>query len=121
MTNDKISNKKSTYSANELKELFLDGSPEGFSLVYDLYSASVYGFVFTTLIVKEEAGVILSEVFMKAYQDRESFGQFQFSMLIWLIRIAAKICLEGKTEEEARVIKESILAHFFAQRMVVAE
>jgi DNA-directed RNA polymerase specialized sigma24 family protein len=121
MTNNKISNRKSAYSSEELKVLFLKGSPENFSLIYDLYAARVYGFIFTTLNIKEDAQTILLKTFTKAYKDRENFSHFQFGLLTWLMGIAAKLCLEEKTPDETKKIKENIRKHFLAQRMVVAE
>jgi DNA-directed RNA polymerase specialized sigma24 family protein len=119
MTNSKISNRKSVYTSEELKALFLKGSPENFSFIYDLYAVQIYGFVFKTLNVNEEAETILQKTFIKAHHDRENFNHFRFGLLTWLMGIAAKLCLEEKTPDQTMRIKENIRKHFLAQRMEV--
>ena len=79
-----------TFDAKETKEWvkrFRSGSPEVFTDLYRVYGERIYRFSYRLCERSADAEDLTQEVFVAAYQSRESF-QGRSSVLTWLYRIA---------------------------------
>lgn len=82
---------------------------EAFTLLVDRYQARVYGYVRRMLRSIEDAEDVSQEVFIKAFQNIDSFDS-RASFSTWLFKIASNLCIDKlrKQEKENRVGFESL-------------
>lgn len=59
-----------------------------FTLLYDMYSKSLYGVIFNLLKDKEEAEDVLQEVFVKIWKNIDSYNETKGRFFTWILNIA---------------------------------
>lgn len=61
---------------------------QAFSLLYEYYFPKIYGYVQRRVSGRETAEDLVSQVFLKAFSNRQKYQQRGFSFGAWLYRIA---------------------------------
>jgi len=70
-----------------IKEL-LKKDDKSFTLLYDNYSKSLYGVIFNLIKNREEAEDILQEVFVKIWNNIETYNESKGRLYTWMLNIA---------------------------------
>ena len=70
-----------------IKEL-LKKDDKSFTLLYDNYSKSLYGVIFNLIKNREEAEDVLQEVFVKIWNNIDSYNESKGRLYTWMLNIA---------------------------------
>lgn len=77
---------------NELIKLAQTGDRSAFAKLYDFYMRKIYDFVYYKTMQKEQTEDIVSQVFLKAWKNINSYQQNSFSA--WLYTIARNTVID---------------------------
>ncbi|AWH85883.1 RNA polymerase subunit sigma-70 [Flavobacterium album] len=72
----------------ELLEQIYKKDGRAFTLLYDMYSKSLYGIIFNILKDKEESEDVLQEVFVKIWKNIDSYNTTKGRFFTWILNIA---------------------------------
>ncbi len=104
------------YTDSQLKAMLIQESDEALYLLYDMYSTPLYGTILQLVNSTKQAEDILMNTFLVAQQHPQSIKDCPFSLFIWLLRIAVKLCLKERNIDGSLISRENILAAFFPKR-----
>jgi RNA polymerase sigma-70 factor (ECF subfamily) len=65
-----------------------------FTLLYDMYSKSLYGIIFNLIKDKEESEDVLQEVFVKIWKNIESYNESKGRFFTWILNIARNTAID---------------------------
>lgn len=72
----------------ELLPLIYKKDSKAFTLLYDMYSKSLYGIIFNLLKDKEESEDVLQEVFVKIWKNIDTYNDSKGRFFTWILNIA---------------------------------
>ena len=78
----------------ELIPLLLKKDDSSFTLLYDNYSKSLYGVIFTLIKDREEAEDVLQEVFVKIWKNIDSYNESKGRLYTWILNIARNTSID---------------------------
>ncbi|WP_395044410.1 RNA polymerase sigma factor [Flavobacterium sp.] len=78
----------------ELIPLLLTKSDKAFTLVYDMYSKSMFAVISNLVKDKEEAEDVLQEVFVKIWKNIDSYNDSKGRFYTWIINIARNTSID---------------------------
>ncbi len=104
------------YTDCQLKALLIKESDEALFILYDKYSAPLFGTILQLVNSALKAEDILMNTFLVAQQNPQSIKDCPFNLFIWLLRIAVKLCLKERNVDGSLISRENILAAFFPHR-----
>lgn len=78
----------------ELIPLLLKKDDRSFTLLYDNYSKSLYGVIFTLVKDREEAEDVLQEVFVKIWKNIDSYNDSKGRLYTWMLNIARNTSID---------------------------
>ena len=78
----------------ELIPLLLKKDDRSFTLLYDNYSKSLYGVIFTLIKDREEAEDVLQEVFIKFWKNIDSYNESKGRLYTWMLNIARNTSID---------------------------
>ena len=78
----------------ELIPLLLKKDDRSFTLLYDNYSKSLYGVIFTLIKDREEAEDVLQEVFVKIWKNIDSYNESKGRLYTWILNIARNTSID---------------------------
>ena len=78
----------------ELIPLLLKKDDRSFTLLYDNYSKSLYGVIFTLIKDREEAEDVLQEVFIKIWKNIDSYSESKGRLYTWMLNIARNTSID---------------------------
>ncbi len=78
----------------ELIPLLLKKDDRSFTLLYDNYSKSLYGIIFTLIKDREEAEDVLQEVFIKIWKNIDSYNDSKGRLYTWMLNIARNTSID---------------------------
>ena len=78
----------------ELIPLLLKKDDSSFTLLYDNYSKSLYGVIFTLIKDREEAEDVLQEVFVKIWKNIDSYNESKGRLYTWMLNIARNTSID---------------------------
>ena len=78
----------------ELIPLLLKKDDRSFTLLYDNYSKSLYGVIFTLIKDREEAEDVLQEVFIKIWKNIDSYNESKGRLYTWMLNIARNTSID---------------------------
>jgi RNA polymerase sigma-70 factor (ECF subfamily) len=78
----------------ELIPLLLKKDDRSFTLLYDNYSKSLYGVIFTLIKDREEAEDVLQEVFIKIWKNIDSYNDSKGRLYTWMLNIARNTSID---------------------------
>ena len=116
MATKNISTAEIKYTDSQLKAMLIKESDEALYLLYDMYSAPLYGTILQLVNSTLKAEDILMNTFLVAQQNMQCIKDCPFSLFIWLLRIAVKLCLKERNVDGSLISRENILAAFFPKR-----
>lgn len=78
----------------ELLEQIYKKDTKAFTLLYDMYSKSLYGVIFNLLKDKEESEDVLQEVFVKIWKNIDSYNTGKGRFFTWILNIARNASID---------------------------
>ncbi len=78
----------------ELIPLLLKKDDRSFTLLYDNYSKSLYGVIFTLIKDREEAEDVLQEVFVKIWKNIDTYNTSKGRLYTWMLNIARNTSID---------------------------
>ena len=78
----------------ELIPLLLKKDDRSFTLLYENYSKSLYGVIFTLIKDREEAEDVLQEVFIKIWKNIDSYNDSKGRLYTWMLNIARNTSID---------------------------
>lgn len=104
---------KNYLSTAELLSLLLHKDEKGFNYLYDHYSGALYGVIFRIVTYREEANEVLQDVFIKIWNNIESFDENKGSLYTWMLNIARNTALDKiKSKSYQNDLKNQSLPEF---------
>lgn len=81
-------------SQEELLPQIYKKDNKAFTLMYDMYSKSLYGIIFNLVNDKEESEDILQEVFVKIWKNIDSYNEDKGRFFTWILNIARNTAID---------------------------
>ena len=78
----------------ELLPLLLRKEERAFTLLYDMYSKSLFSIISNLISDREEAEDVLQEVFVKIWKNIESYHQSKGRLYTWMLNIARNTAID---------------------------
>ena len=78
----------------ELIPILIKKDDRSFTLLYDNYSKSLYGVIFTLIKDREEAEDVLQEVFVKIWKNIDSYNESKGRLYTWMLNIARNTSID---------------------------
>lgn len=78
----------------ELLPMILKKDDKAFTLMYDMYSKSLFGVVYNLINNREEAEDVLHEVFVKIWENIASYNESKGRFFTWIINIARNTTID---------------------------
>lgn len=72
----------------------------GFTLLYDNYSAALYGIILRIVRVEEIAADVLQDAFVKIWLNLEAYSQQKGSLFTWMLNIARNTAIDRLRSKE---------------------
>lgn len=89
------------YTEEQLIQLISARNTEAFSYLYDSYSAALYGTIIKITGDEENAADVLQDVFIKIWQNFNSYDSSYGKLYTWMLNIARNTALEIKRSKAA--------------------
>lgn len=78
----------------ELVELLHTKSEKGFSILYDNYSAAIFGVVQKIVVSEEIAEDVTQDVFVKIWKNLDSYNKTKGTIFTWMLNIARNAAID---------------------------
>lgn len=78
----------------ELLQQIYKKDGKAFSMLYDMYSKSLYGVIFTLLKNREESEDVLQEVFVKIWKNVDSYNESKGRFFTWILNISRNAAID---------------------------
>ena len=67
---------------------------KAYTILYDMYSKSLFSIIFNLVKEREEAEDILQEVFVKIWKNLDSFSESKGRFYTWMLNIARNTAID---------------------------
>ncbi len=81
--------------SKEMIGLLQEGDKKTFSVLYDVYSASIFGILLKIVEDPQLAEDLLQEVFVKIFSEIKNFDSEKETLFIWIYKIAKQIAFDS--------------------------
>ena len=81
-------------SQEELIPLILKKDQRGFTIMYDMYSKSLFSVISNLVKETEEAEDVLQEVFVKIWKNIETYNETKGRLYTWMLNIARNTAID---------------------------
>lgn len=98
--------KPTPYSDAQLIRSIAGGEQDSLALLYDRYSALVFGLLLRILDNRTQAEEMLQSVFVEVWRDAIDFDQTHSQPSVWLITLAHRLAIDQRRALTAGVNKE---------------
>ncbi len=78
----------------ELVPLIINKDDRGFTIMYDMYSKSLFSVISNLIKESEEAEDVLQEVFVKIWKNIESYSESKGRLYTWMLNIARNTAID---------------------------
>jgi RNA polymerase sigma-70 factor, ECF subfamily len=78
----------------ELVPLIINKDDRGFTIMYDMYSKSLFSVISNLIKETEEAEDVLQEVFVKIWKNIESYSESKGRLYTWMLNIARNTAID---------------------------
>ena len=78
----------------ELLPLLQKKDQKAFTLLYDMYSKSLYGIILILIKDKEDSEDVLQEVFVKIWKNIDSYNEDKGRLYTWMLNITRNACID---------------------------
>ncbi|HET8839287.1 MAG TPA: sigma-70 family RNA polymerase sigma factor [Flavobacteriaceae bacterium] len=82
-------------------------NPQAFERIYELYSKSTFGIIFAIVQNKETAEEILQDVFLKIWENAESYSSEKGRFFTWILNIARNTAIDKLRNKEYRIYSQN--------------
>ena len=89
-----ITTKTKTMSQEELIPLILKKDERAFTIMYDMYSKSLFSVISNLIKETEDAEDVLQEVFVKIWKSIESYSESKGRFYTWILNIARNTAID---------------------------
>lgn len=79
---------------DQLVTLILKKDPKSFDYLYDMYAENLFGIIFNIIKDKEESEDILQEVFVKIWNNLDSYNASKGRFFTWILNIARNAAID---------------------------
>lgn len=79
---------------DELLPLIYKKDDKAFTLLYDMYSKSLFGVIFNLIRDKEEAEDVLQETFIKIWKNIDTYNESKGRFYTWILNIARNSAID---------------------------
>lgn len=94
---------KHTLSEEELVERLRAQDTQAVSVLYDMYSATLYGVILQIVKIEETAEDVLQESFVKIWNSFESYDSSKGRLFTWMINICRNQAIDKIRSKQHRV------------------
>ena len=89
-----ITKKQKTMTQEELIPLLLKKEERAFTIMYDMYSKSLFSVISNLLKETEDAEDVLQEVFVKIWKNIETYNDSKGRLYTWMLNIARNTAID---------------------------
>lgn len=103
-----------TIAEEELVADLKKGSESAMTILYENYSAALYGIILRVVVSEEAAEDVLQETFVKIWKNIEKYDRTKGRLFTWLVNIARNCAIDStrvkdyKTKSQIRSIDNSV-------------
>ncbi|MFV8226059.1 RNA polymerase sigma factor [Christiangramia aquimixticola] len=90
-----------------------NGNQRAFERIYELYSESVYGIIYSIVNEKDVAEEILQDVFLKIWNNASSYNSEKGRFFTWILNIARNASIDQLRSKSHRNSKKNLAADNF--------
>jgi RNA polymerase sigma-70 factor (ECF subfamily) len=95
-----MSKRKTKISEQDLLELLKTKTEKGFSVLYDNYSAALFGVVNRIVRSEEIAADITQDAFVKIWKNLENYNASKGTIFTWMINVARNTAIDKIRSQE---------------------
>ena len=95
------------YTEEELVSLLKSKSEKAFSVIYDSYSAALFGVINRIITDEEQAADILQETFVKVWKRAEQYDPSKGRLFTWLLNIARNSAIDVTRSKQYKAEKKN--------------
>ncbi len=89
-----MAKRKTKILEQDLLELLSTKSEKGFSILYDNYSAAIFGVVQKIVVSEEIAEDVTQDVFVKIWKNLDSYNKTKGTIFTWMLNIARNAAID---------------------------
>jgi RNA polymerase sigma-70 factor (ECF subfamily) len=110
----KILTAKTTIAEAELVELLKSGAANAMTVLYENYSAALYGVILNIVGSEEAAEDIMQEAFIKIWKNFDKYDKTKGRLFTWLINVARNTAIDSlrvkdyETKKQIRSLDNSV-------------
>lgn len=86
---------KTTIAEDELVSMLKSGAANAMTILYDNYSAAMYGIILRIVNNEEAAEDVLQEAFIKVWKNIEKYDRSKGRLFTWLVNIARNSAIDS--------------------------
>ncbi|GAB3811007.1 RNA polymerase sigma factor [Pontibacter rugosus] len=98
-----MSDKTHNITEEELVALLHAGDTKAVSMLYDMYSATLYGVILQIVKVEETAEDVLQEAFVKIWNSFHSYDAGKGRLFTWMINVCRNLAIDKIRSKQHRV------------------
>jgi RNA polymerase sigma-70 factor, ECF subfamily len=95
-----LSRKKIIIPEEELVRLVQDKDQRAFSILYDNYSAALYGVILKIVRIEETASDVTQDAFVKIWRNIETYNRTKGSLFTWMLNVARNTAIDKLRSQE---------------------
>lgn len=94
--------RKTSIPEPELIALLRNRDQKGFTLLYDNYSAALYGIILKIVRSEETAADVMQEAFIKIWKNVDSYSATKGTLFTWILNVARNTAIDKIRSQEYR-------------------
>ena len=98
---------------DQLVEQFKQKNERAFSTLYDMYSDSMHGIIYNIVRDKEIANEVLQDVFVKAWNNADSYSSEKGRFFTWILNISRNAAIDKTRSKSFKNSKRNLDAEYF--------
>lgn len=95
-----MSKRKTKISEQDLLELLKNKSEKGFAVLYDNYSAALFGVIKKIVVSEDIAADVTQDVFVKIWKNLDNYNATKGTIFTWMINIARNSAIDKIRSQE---------------------
>ena len=98
---------KTKISETELIQILQTGSEESFDILYQNYSAAIFGVISRVIQNRELAEDLTQETFIKIWNNFSSFDPSKGRLYTWMLNIARNISIDALRSKQEKIAQQN--------------
>lgn len=104
-----------------LVEKFKQKNEKAFESLYNMYSHSMYGVIHNIVRDKNIAEEVMQDVFIKAWQNANSYNNKKGRFFTWILNIARNAAIDKTRSKNFKKTKQNLSSDFFVDILETSE